>query len=619
MKKLLTSPKTERPASIYLSIISLIGWFYVGLQFFKVDGEFDLWIYAILLIFLAICELFPVPVWKGFTTLSFPIVYVLFVLFGLPLAMISYALVIFMVNIMDRRPFRIVSFNPAQLVLSFSIAVFLSGLFLPNLNHESVLLTQIIELFVISLFFYLLNNILIDLVLLLRPQNYPFQLWKQKLFSELNSGIISFAYGCLFFILGSQNRGQIDVFTFFFFFSPLVAIALFSSVIARLKIERNRLNALFSLTTTLNKILPTKEWIVALKSSFHELIDVEGLVLWTTENGRWKLSYKDGKVNPSSTSLSEETMEWFEKMKKPLIIIDSHKEQVPANDFFKRELRSFVFSPLVVDNETVGVIAVARSRTKSFNNGEIQSIATLANQLAVIIKTRTLILDKEKRSLLEERNRIARDIHDGIAQTLAGALMKLETAQRKWEKSPDESIYLVKDSMEKLRGSLKQVRQSIYALRPNPTERVGLHTAIQQKIKIFEQETDIAFSFEQRGKIETLSSMVEKIMFETFQESVQNIIKHAQAAKVDILLSYQKESIILKVKDDGIGFSLLEAMLKAQQEPHFGILHMNDAAEKIGSSLQIDSKPGKGTEIIMIVPKMGIEGEIEHDQAYVGG
>ncbi|WP_243299463.1 histidine kinase [Bacillus litorisediminis] len=430
MKKLLTSPKTERPARMYLLIISIFGWLYTGSQLIHIEGGFDPWIYTILLIFLAVCELFPVPVWKGFTTLSFPIVYALYIMVGLPLALVSYALVILIVNIIDRRPFRIVSFNPAQLVISFSLAVFLSDSFLFYFNNENILLTQIIKLFVILFFFYMINNIFIDLVLLLRPQKYPFQLWKQKLLSEINSGMISFAYGCLFFILGSQNRGQIDMFSFFFFFSPLVAIALFSSVIARLKIERNRLNALVSLTTTLNKLMPTKEWIEALKSSFHELIDVEALVLWTTENGRWKISYKDGKVY-SISLLSDEVVDLFEQIKKPLIIFDSHKEMVPANEYFGKELRSFVFSPLVVDNETVGILAVARSRTKSFNNGEIQSIATLANQLAVIIKTRILILDKEKRSLLEERNRIARDIHDGIAQTLAGALMKLETAQRK--------------------------------------------------------------------------------------------------------------------------------------------------------------------------------------------
>ncbi|MBW9235206.1 hypothetical protein JQK62_23925, partial [Leptospira santarosai] len=92
------------------------------------------------------------------------------------------------------------------------------------------------------------------------------------------------------------------------------------------------------------------------------------------------------------------------------------------------------------------------------------------------------------------------------------------------------------------------------------------------------------------------------------QESVQNAIKHSKAKKIEILLSYQKEHALLKVRDDGVGFSLFQAMLKARKEPHFGILHMNEAAEKIHASLQVDSREGEGTEITLTVPKMGIEG-----------
>ncbi|WP_170006502.1 GAF domain-containing sensor histidine kinase [Bacillus fonticola] len=619
MKKWKMFLKTEKPAKVYMMSISIIGWLYVAVQVFYIEEWRDPLIYVLLIIFLAVCEVYPMPVWKGFTSIGFPIVFVLYFVFGLPIAMISYALVIFFVNIIDHRPLRIACFNPAQLVLSFSASASLAQLLVPFIIKDgSVTLSHMTELVILAIFFYILNNLIVDLVLLIRPHPYPLHIWKQKLVSELNSGAISVLYGGLFLLLGSQNRGQIDVFSFFFFFSPLVGLALLSSVIVRLKKEKSRLNALFSLTSKLNKMVPTKEWVDSLKSNFHELIDVEGILLWTNEKGRWKTSYEEGRVN-FGTPLREETITVFEQMEKPLTIANNKKEMVPAQECFHSALRSFVFAPLVIENETVGIFVVARSRTKSFTHGEVQSIATLSNQLAVIIKTRVLILEKEKRTLLEERNRIARDIHDGIAQTLAAALMKLETAQRKWEKNPEESMYLVTDSMEKIRSSLKQVRQSIYALRPNPTERVGLQTAIKQKMHAFEQETGLHFSFEERGKAETLSTMVEKVLFETFQESIQNIVKHAKATKVETLVSYQKEHIILKVKDDGVGFSLLEAMMKAQKEPHFGILQMNDAAEKIGSSLQINSKPGKGTEIVMTVPKMGIEGGTEDDSTYASG
>lgn len=611
-------PKTERPARLYIYSISILGWFLVGIQAYQIETSVNPWIYGLLLIFLAICEYYPMPIWKGFTTISFPVIYVLYYIYDLPIAVLSYALVIVIVNIIERRPFRIVCFNPAQLVLSFSMAKWISTILISTLmgiTHSVV--SNFAELLILSILFYIFNNLFVDLVLLLRPQPYPFHVWKQKIVYELISVGISFIYCCLFLILGNQNRGQIDVFSFFFFFSPLVGFALLSSSIVRLRKERSRLKALFSLTSTLNKLLPTKEWVDALKVNFHELIDVEGIILWINEDNKWKNSYQEGKIQ-SDEPLSKEVIQLFERLKRPLIISDSKKETNPASGYFTKDLRSFVYAPLVIDQETVGVFAIARSRTKSFNHEEVQAIATLANQLAVIIKTRLLIEEKEKRSLLEERNRIARDIHDGLAQTIAGVLMKLETAQRKWDNSPDETLHLVSDCMGQLRGSLKQVRQSIYALRPYPTERVGLQSAIKQRIKAFERESGLAFSFEERGISESLSSMLEKILFDTFQESIQNILKHAKATKVDILLSYQKERILLRIKDNGCGFSLLEAMMKAQKEPHFGILQMNDSAEKIGASLQIDSKTGLGTEISLIVPKLSLEGSFEHDQTNVG-
>jgi signal transduction histidine kinase len=609
----------DSPDRIFMTTISIIGWLCVLLQLDEIQSWRDPWVYGLLLIFLVICEYYPMPVWRGFSSISFPVVFVIYFIYGLPLAVISYAIVMFFISMIKRRPIRIIFFNPSQLIISFIVGSSISNFFISTWNQLSnIVLSHIIELALLSIIFYIINNLIVDIVLFLRPQHYPFHVWKQKFISELNSLGISFLYGCLFIVLGSQNRGEIDGFTFFFFFSPLVGLALLSSSIVRLRKERTRLKALFSLTSNLNKMLPSDDWLDALKTSFHDLIDVEAMILWTNESGQWKMSSHKGRIH-TQLALTDEMVMLLQDLKRPLIIADRKREPVLTDVYFEQKQRSFVYAPLVIDQETVGVFAIARSRTKSFSHEEIQAIATLSNQLAVIIKTRLLIEEKEKRSILEERNRIARDIHDGVAQTIAGALMKLETAQKKWDKYPDETQALVADSMDKLRGSLKQVRQSIYALRPYLTERVGLQSAIKQRIKTFKEETGLAFTYEERGDVKPLSLMVEKILYDTFQESVQNIVKHAHATKVEILLSYQKEHILLRVKDNGKGFSLVEAMMKAQKEPHFGILQMNDSAEKIGASLQIDSKPEQGTEISIVVPKMGIEEGFEYDQVDASG
>ncbi|PLR76889.1 histidine kinase [Bacillus sp. V3-13] len=621
MSSLVRFEKRESYSKLYLLAISIVGWLTVVCQLFYFDKIADFVPMLLLIVFLFISEYYPMPVWRGFTAITFPLVYMLYLLYGLPYTLVIYAVVVLSVNILQRRPLRIIFFNPAQLVLSLFLAEqlwsFLSG-FLQN-GIESDTLLGIIEYCTLLILFFLINNTIVDFVLMIRPQPYPLKDWNQKMLTELISIMLSLVYGLLLYVLGSQNRGEIDFFSYFFFFSPLVGIALLSSTIVRLKKEKRRLKALFSITTELNQQLPAKEWLSTLKNSFNEFINVEASLLWMKEDEEWKLEIEDGRVVNGHLALSPEMIAGFEEIKKPRIYANRKKQGGMADSFFDRDIKALMYSPLVVEDETVGMFIVGKSRTKSFEDDDVQSIATLSNQLAVIMKTKMLFSEKEKRIVLEERNRIARDIHDGLAQTLAGAVMKLETAEKKFDKNPDETKRLVSDSVMRLRQSLKEVRESIYALRPYPTERVGLATAITRKIEAVRQEHGQNIQFEIRGKELELSPMVEKVLFDTFRESLQNSIKHAGASSIEILLSYQTEHILLKVKDDGNGFSLFQAMLKARNQPHFGILQMNDAADKINASLQIDSKEGEGTEVTLTVPKMGFEGGDLVDQAHASG
>ncbi len=603
-----------------MNSISLMGWILILFSFVKLEPPGEPIVLALLFLFLLISEYYPMPVWRGQTAITFPVVYVLFLLYGFSYTAIAYAGAVLIVNLIHQRPLRTVFFNPAQLVLSFYAAAITLPLIKPLL--EKMALTPIIqgifEYIILLAVYVVINNLIVDLVLFIRPQHYSFKMWKHKTITELNSAAISLIYGITLYVVGSQNRGEIDVFAYFFFFSPLVGISLLSATIARLRREKNRLKLLFSITTELNQMLPSQDWLSALRGSFNELIGAEASLLWIKRDGDWELSFKDGRTL-RDFKLPPAAFDEFEEMRHPVIYNDRQREGGAAADCFNDDVKAFVYSPLVIENETIGMFIIARSRTKSFQDDDVQSIATLANQLAVIIKTRMLFTEKEKRIVLEERNRIARDIHDGVAQTLAGAVMKLETAGKKFNKNPEETRKLVDESVLGLRESLKEVRESIYALRPYPTEKATLAEAILRKIEAVQKGFQEVIEFEIRGQEQELSPMVEKVLFDTFQESLQNAIKHSKASKVEILLSYQSEHILLKIKDDGSGFSLFQAMLKARNQPHFGILQMNDAAEKINASLQIDSKEGSGTEVVITVPRMGIEGGSIDDQAHASG
>ncbi|UCZ52427.1 histidine kinase [Bacillus shivajii] len=600
----------EKQANIFMTVVSIFGWLFVLSQFFFIEGIEYFSILAILLIFLFFTERYPLPVWKGHSSLSFPIIFSIDLVYGLPILTVAYAFIVLLVNIVQKRPIRILFFNPAQLVISFACAKGISSFlfsFTDQFQYSFIFLSMEIGVFIIL--YFIINNLLVDVVLWLRPQPYSFSLWKQKMTSELFNACFSFMYTFLMLFLGSQERSHLDIFATFFFFSPLVGVSLLSSSVVKLKREKQRLKTLFSFTQQLNQSLPSKNWLLHLAEDLSELLHYQGAMILSKESGEWKIEFADGLISVENIVEVEEN-ECFHEL---TLIHNRTKEVSPLDPYFYDTIKAMIYAPLKLDGEIIGVIAVGRTRTHSFTDEDVQSVATIANQLAVAIKTRTLINEKEEKKVLEERNRIAREIHDGVAQTLAAAVMNLETAQKKYYRNQEGSFFLVSDSLSELRHSLTEIRESIYALRPKPTEYVGLEQAIRKRCEILKKQQPFKVNFEVRGSPYVLPSSVEKMMFETFQESIQNTIKHAKPSNVVVLLSYQKKHVLLKMKDDGIGFSLYDAIVKAQSNAHFGLISMNDEAEKMDASLQIDSKEREGTEITLTIPIEKIEKEDEDD------
>ncbi|WP_223700513.1 GAF domain-containing sensor histidine kinase [Sutcliffiella deserti] len=602
-------------SQIYMVFISVIGWIVVFSQFFSLEGfSFSLNLF-LLVVFLGICEYYPMPVPRGQTTLTFPIIYMIYVVFGIDQVIILYAFIVLGVNILHQRPSRIMFFNPAQLVISFYLAHLIHLAVMEKISDSLVsplFLGMLGFILMISLF-YFINNIIVDIVLWLRPENYPFRFWWGKTQGELISFIIAFIYGCLIHILGSQNRGEIDSFSFFFFFSPLVGLSLLSSIIARLKTEKSRIRALFDFSSELNKSIPTSDWVKIIRNLLKEVMQYEDCLLLLKEKHQWEITVVEGELN--TPILDKQMVLELESLKQLRVYDDKKTGKGPLLSLLRQSTRSVVYAPMLFEDQVIGCFVVTRARTKGFTIEDTRAIATISNQLAGFFKTKQLVSEQERRIILEERNRIAHDIHDGIAQSLAGAVMKLDTSYKKLDTNPADAKLLISDSTKKLRESLKEVRDSIYALRPYPTEQLGFHLAVERKIADLKKDTSfqINIQLEERGKRGPISPMTEKVMFSVFQESIQNCIKHAKASELQILISYQTDHIVLKMTDNGQGFSLYHAMIKAMNNPHYGILQMNEAAEKIGAALQIESKTNKGTEITLTVPKLGLEGEANND------
>jgi len=206
-------------------------------------------------------------------------------------------------------------------------------------------------------------------------------------------------------------------------------------------------------------------------------------------------------------------------------------------------------------------------------------------------------------SLEAERERLYRDVHDGPAQVLANAIFEVEYLERIAERAPAEVRQTLRTELSNLkgqfRGSLDSVRAMIYDLRPPELTELGLAEAMRNYASEWELRCGIKVASQLDLKDTGLSPMDELAVYRVMQEALQNVHKHAHASAVGIAWSRANDSWVLHVTDDGMGFDLVKA---ARHKKSVGLLSMRERAELIGGSLQIQSTPGKGTAVTLLLP-----------------
>ncbi len=198
----------------------------------------------------------------------------------------------------------------------------------------------------------------------------------------------------------------------------------------------------------------------------------------------------------------------------------------------------------------------------------------------------------------EERLNLSRELHDELGQLLIAAIFQLGLLERNSTDAESAQAH-IKD----LRSTIENIQQDVHSLavnlRPASLDHVGLVSALEQYIHEFRRQYTIDVEFEASGApSQRLPSNVETAIFRIVQESLTNVILHAQAARVDVVLNYLGNSIVAIIEDNGIGF--LPSM--ATDEDHLGLFGMRERVEMLGGSLAIDSEPGQGTIVRVEVP-----------------
>ncbi|YCK34836.1 sensor histidine kinase [Actinomadura sp. ATCC 39365] len=212
-----------------------------------------------------------------------------------------------------------------------------------------------------------------------------------------------------------------------------------------------------------------------------------------------------------------------------------------------------------------------------------------------------LLHQARRAGVLDERQRVAGEIHDTVAQDLAALIGKLGAAGRATDEA-DRRRHL--DQAARLaRQSLAETRRTVRALSPGPLEDSGLPDALGRMARSWAATAGVGLAVEITGTPVALSADVEATLFRIAQEALANVAKHADATRTALTLSYTDEVVMLDIRDDGRGFVPQEAA------EGFGVEGMRRRARAVGGTLEVESEPGRGSAVAAAVPVIPAEGE----------
>jgi ligand-binding sensor domain-containing protein/two-component sensor histidine kinase len=210
-------------------------------------------------------------------------------------------------------------------------------------------------------------------------------------------------------------------------------------------------------------------------------------------------------------------------------------------------------------------------------------------------------------AVLDERNRLAREMHDTLIQGCAGVSALLEAASSAREVSPSISDELLDRARNEVRATVDEARLAVWNLRQNAGE--GLAPAISQLTRRLSLETGIPIRFESNGSAPDFGAENERSLLMIVREALQNALRHAAPDHVSVALSSDRRSLRVEIEDDGRGFD--PAVINSSNGRHYGLVGMRERAEKLGGQLSLTSSPGKGTRVRLSVPK--VEGNLSHE------
>lgn len=279
----------------------------------------------------------------------------------------------------------------------------------------------------------------------------------------------------------------------------------------------------------------------------------------------------------------------------PLLLndVDSRKQAY----YRTPDLRTLLAAPLRAGDETIGVLDVV-NKPGGFSPEDRHIIALFADQAAVAIENARLHQRAEQLAIVEERQRLARELHDSVTQSLYTVTLYAHAAHKALSAGKEA---VAADHLRELRALAREVtlemRLLLFELHPPVLEKEGVVTAVQTRLDAVEARSGLQTEFGVTGAERRLPVAVEEALYRIAQEALTNAVKHARPQRIGVELEFAADHITLRVQDDGAGFDVEQA----GQTAGLGLRSIQERVARLDGTLTLDSAPGTGTVLTVCI------------------
>jgi PAS domain S-box-containing protein len=381
------------------------------------------------------------------------------------------------------------------------------------------------------------------------------------------------------------------------------------------QVARGQVEALVQSLDVLTTAPPPEEFITEMLSTIRRLLDAQNVILWSFKNATDELVLRAGARDTSLAAIRREHpfvrdgLSWKQSTRvremlvtgRPVACEDIENDLLLSpglREYFRGTgTKRFLTIPTLINGRVKGFIGIRHGDRAPYRPEEVELAQALAHQAMFAIQLNELAEKGRQAAVLEERNRVARDIHDTIAQGLMGVIVQLQAAgdatSKGYKKQARDHL---QNANTLARDSLNEARRSVSALRPQALEKATFWEALQRLVKNATAGTELRTEFRIRGKACDLSLKAEENLLHIGQEALTNALKYAHATRFGVRLSFKANEIRLELEDNGDGFNVHE------RQDGFGLKGMRERADQMGAKFSLTSRRNKGTKIIVTSP-----------------